>query len=156
MAENENRGPHLRTKFVFIDTQAFRRARFDWNGRSLSKLIEFAKQEQLRLLVTDVTVGEVKSQLQELLAEANSSIIKHSGILEQLGASVAIDRVWDQATALGTLAAAFEEFLKRTNAGSVPLISDVKGVVADYFARRRCRPRQARVHQGARWTMALD
>lgn len=136
MAKNENRGPHRRTKFVFIDTQAFRRARFDWNGRSLSKLVEFAKQGQLRLLVTDVTVGEVKSQIQELLAEANSSIIKHSGILEQLGASVAIDRVRDQVTALGTLEAAFDEFLKRTNAVSVPLISDVKGVLADYFARR--------------------
>lgn len=33
MPENENRGPHLRTKYVFIDTQAFRRARFDWDGR---------------------------------------------------------------------------------------------------------------------------
>jgi PIN domain len=93
MPENENRGLHLRTKLVFIDTQVFRRARFDWNGRSLSKLIEFAKQGQLRLLVTDVTIREVKSQLQELLIEANSSLIKHSGILEQLGASVAIECV---------------------------------------------------------------
>lgn len=136
MPENENRDPHLRTKFVFIDTQAFRRARFDWNGRSLSKLAEFARQGQLRLLVTDVTVREVKSQLRELLTEANSSLAKHSGILEQLGASVAVERVRDQATALGTLETAFDEFLKRTYAVSVPLISDVKGVLDDYFARR--------------------
>jgi len=136
MPENENRGPHLRTKHVFIDTQAFRKARFDWNGWSLSKLAEFAKQGQLRLLVTDVTVREVKSQLHELLTEANSSLTKHSGILEQLGASVAIDRLRDQVTALSTLEGAFDEFLKRTNAVNVPLISDIKGVLDDYFARR--------------------
>ena len=136
MPENENRGSHLRTKYVFVDTQAFRKARFDWNGRSLKKLTEFANQGQLRLLVTDVTIGEVKSQLQELLTEANSSLNKHSGILEQLGASVAVDRVRDQATALRTLEAAFDEFLKRIDAVNIPLISDVKGVLEDYFARQ--------------------
>jgi hypothetical protein len=36
MTENENRRPHLRTKCIFVDTQALRKARFDWNGRSLS------------------------------------------------------------------------------------------------------------------------
>jgi hypothetical protein len=118
MPENENGAPHLLTKFVFIDTQAFRRARADWDGRTLPKLIEFAKQGQLRLLVTDVTVREVKSQLQELLAEARSSLVKHSGVLKQLGASLAIDRVLDQATALSTLEAAFDEFLKLAKARS--------------------------------------
>src|SRR4051812_41894041 len=134
MPENDNRGPHLRTRFVFVDTEAFRRARFDWNGRSLSKLIEFAEQGRLCLLVTDVTVREVKSQLQELLTEAHSSLIKHSGILDQLGASV--DRVRDQPNALIALEAAFDEFLKRMKAVNAPLISDIKGVLDDYFARR--------------------
>lgn len=129
-------GSHLRTKYVFIDTQAFRRARFDWHGRSLSKLVEFAKKDQLRLLVTDVTIREVKSQLSELLNEANSSVTKHSGILEQLGASVAIDRLRNQAAAVKTLETAFDEFLKSTKALHAPLVSDVNGLLDDYFARR--------------------
>ena len=33
---------HLLTRYVFIDTEAFRKARFDWTGRMLSKLVEFA------------------------------------------------------------------------------------------------------------------
>ena len=136
MPESENRGPQLRTKYVFIDTQAFRKARFDWNGWSLSKLAEFAERGQLRLLVTEVTVREVKSQLDELVTEAKSSLIKHTGILEQLGASVAVDRVRDQTKALSILEAAFDQFLQRTNAVNVPLISDVKAVLDDYFARR--------------------
>jgi len=61
-------------------------------------------------LVTEVTVGEVKSQLQELVTEANSALIKHSGILEQLGASGAVERVRDQTAALSTLEAAFDQF----------------------------------------------
>jgi hypothetical protein len=87
MPNNGNVGPHLRTKHVFIDTQAFRKARFDWDGRSLSKLTEFAKQGHLRVLVTDVTIREVRSQLRDVLAEAQSAVVKHSAILAQLGAS---------------------------------------------------------------------
>jgi hypothetical protein len=136
MTDNESRRPHLRTRYVFVDTQALRKARFDWNGRSLSKLAEFAKQGQLSLLVTDITIGEVKSQLRELLAEASSSLIKHSGILEQLGASIAIERMKDQVSASSALEAAFEDFLKKTRAINVPLVSDVKSVLEDYFARR--------------------
>src|ERR1700726_289473 len=82
----ESNPAHLRTRFIFVDTQALRKARFDWNGRNLSKLAEFARQGQVRLLVTDITIGEVNSQLRELLAEASSSLIKHSRIIEQLGA----------------------------------------------------------------------
>ena len=61
---------------------------------------------------------------------------KHRGILEQLGGSDVITRLDDKTAALATLEAAFDRFLKDTNATAVPLISDVKGVLADYFARR--------------------
>ena len=136
MPENVRPGQHLRTKYVFIDTQALRKARFDWDGRSLKKLTEFAKQGQLRLLTTDVTIGEIKSQLRELLIEANSALDKHSGILRQLGASAIMDSVRDQATALRTLEAAFEEFLQQVKAINVPLIPDIRGVLDDYFTRQ--------------------
>jgi len=136
MPENENRGQHLRTQFVFIDTQAFRKARFDWSGRLLSRLVELAREGQLRLLVTDVTVREVKSQLREVLAEANASLTKHAGLLQQLGASLAVDRVRDESTALGTLEAAFDQFLQDSKAINIPSISDVTDVLDDYFAQR--------------------
>jgi hypothetical protein len=134
MAESESHGPHLRTKYVFIDTQAFRRARFDWDGRALSKLADFAKQRRLRLLVTDVVVREVKSQLLEVLTEANASLSKHGGILEQLGASIAIER--NQGVALKMLEATFDKFLQRANSINVPLTSDIKSLLDDYFDRR--------------------
>ena len=86
--------------------------------------------------MTDVTTREVRSQLRELLAEANASLSKHSGLLQQLGVSSAIDRVRDQSTALGTLEAAFDQFLQDTRAINIPLISDLTGVLDDYFAQR--------------------
>jgi hypothetical protein len=91
---------HLRTKYVFIDTQGFRKARCDWNGRLLSKVAEFAKEGQLRLLVTDVTIGEVKSQIRELVKEATDSLRKHRAILDQLAISLAIDRLGDHTAAI--------------------------------------------------------
>ncbi|BAR62034.1 hypothetical protein ABIF50_005745 [Bradyrhizobium diazoefficiens] len=132
----ENHTPHLRTKYVFVDTQALRRARFDWKGRTLSKLVEFAKNGDLRLLVTDITTGEVKSQLKELLAEAGSSLLKHSGIIEQIGGSEALCCLKNQAAALSRLEACFDEFLKDARALNVPLITDIKSVLDDYFNRR--------------------
>lgn len=136
MADGESRPTHLRTRHVFIDTQALRKARFDWTGRSLSKLTEFAKLGHLRLLVTDITIGEVRSQLRELLADATASLTKHSGILEQLGAATVVERIRDQASALNAMEAAFDEFLKAASAINVPLVSNVKPVLEDYFARR--------------------
>src|SRR5262249_61842382 len=88
MQEKENGGRHLRTPFVFIDTQAFRKARFDWSGRLLSRLVELARGGQLRLLVTDVTVREVKSQLREGLSGANNSLDQHARRIQQAGAFV--------------------------------------------------------------------
>ena len=136
MVDNDNRGTHLRTKFVFVDTQALRKARCDWAGQTFSKLAEFAARGQLSLLVTEVTIGEVKSQLAELLDEAHKAMTKHSGIIEQLGASGALDRLRDSKTALSTLEQAFDNFLQRTNAVTVPLVADIKEVLADYFGRR--------------------
>ena len=47
--------PDLQTPYVFIDTEAFVRAQYDWDGRILSKLVQFAKKRGLRLLTTDIT-----------------------------------------------------------------------------------------------------
>jgi hypothetical protein len=102
----------------------------------LSRLVELAREGQLRLLVTDVTVREVKSQLRVVLAEANASLTKHAELLQQLGASSAVDRVRDESTALGALEAAFDQFLQDSKAISIPSISNIADVLDDYFARR--------------------
>jgi len=133
---NSEPNQHLQTKYVFVDTESFRRAEFDWNGRTLSKLIEFAKQGHLQLLVTDVTVGEVKSQLREVLAEAAASMKKHKSVLQQVGALDALTKLADDNAALVALDTAFEKFLKDTGSINIPLGAEIGTLLADYFARR--------------------
>lgn len=127
---------HLLTKYVFIDTEAFRKARFDWSGRMLSKLVEFASQGHLHLLITDVTKREVRSQLREVLAEAVASVQKHEIILRQAGAGEALTTFADDNTAIPALDAAFDKFLKDAKAIDVPLSADLDALFDDYFARR--------------------
>lgn len=136
MPENNNGSTHLRTKYVFIDTQAFRKARCDWDGPFLSKLAELAKDGQLRLLVTDITKREVRSQLRELHRELKSALGKNRGIAKQLDASGLIEAVADESIALKKLEDAFDQFLQRTETILVPLIPDMASVLDDYFAQR--------------------
>jgi hypothetical protein len=125
---------HLQTKYVFVDAESFRRARFDWTGRALSKLVEFAKHGHVQLLITDVTIGEVQSQLREVLTEAVASMKKHEAVLQQIGA-LQDAKMEDDSGALA-LDAAFDKFLKDTKSINVPLSIDVGALVGDYFARR--------------------
>jgi hypothetical protein len=127
---------HLLTRYVFIDTEAFRKARFDWTGRLLSKLVEFAKQGHLHLLSTEVTKAEITSQLREVLAEAAPAVKKHDIVLQQAGAGEALAAIADANTASAALDAAFEKFLRDTKAIDVPLSADLSTLFGDYFARR--------------------
>jgi hypothetical protein len=127
---------HLQTKYVFIDTEALRRARFDWTGRTLSKLVDLAKRGHLLLLTTDVVIGEVRSQLREILSDALASIQKHETVLTQIGAAKALTSLANTDTAIAALDLAFETFLKDTKSITVPLSVDLSGLFQDYFAHR--------------------
>jgi hypothetical protein len=127
---------HLLTRYVFIDTEAFRKARFDWTGKTLSRLVEYARQGHLHLLTTEVTKGEVTSQLREVLADAAASVKKHEVVLRQAGAGEALTTIAGTDTAIAALDAAFEKFLKDTKAINVPLSADLSALLGDYFARR--------------------
>jgi hypothetical protein len=125
----------LQTEYVFIDTEALRRARFDWNGKALSKLVQFAKEGHLRLLMTDITKREVCNHLQEGLIEAANAAKKHASVLEQLEAGSIIAILSDRG-AFTKLETAFETFLKATKAIDVPTAATMDGIFSDYFARR--------------------
>jgi hypothetical protein len=127
---------HLLTRYVFIDTEAFRKARFDWSGKTLSRLVEFARQGHLHLLTTEVTKGDITSQLREVLADAAASLKKHEIVLQQAGAGEALTAIAGTDIAIAALDAAFEKFLKDTKAIDVPLSADLSALLGDYFARR--------------------
>jgi PIN domain len=126
---------HLQTKYIFVDTQSFRQARFDWNGKWLAKLVEFAKDGHLCLLTTEITKREITSQLQEVLKDAENAARKHRIVFEQLGVSEAFPKLTDP-NALKILEAEFSKFLLAVGAIEVPLVAQVGALFDDYFARR--------------------
>ena len=133
---NDDAPQHLLTKYVFIDAEAFRKAQFDWTGRTLSKLVEFAEEGHLHLLTTEVTKIEIRSQLREVLGYAAAALKKHDIVLRQVGAEAALAAIPDDNKAIASLDTAFEQFLKSTKAINVPLCADLSALFSDYFARR--------------------
>jgi hypothetical protein len=125
----------LETPYVFIDTQAFRRAHFDWCGVTLSKLVELVKDGHIVLVTTRITKREVVAQLQEMLLEARAALVKHSSILSQLSASDAVAKANDDRASMA-LQSKFEEFLVAARANEIPTISDVAPILDDYFDRK--------------------
>ena len=125
----------LQTPYVFIDTEGFIRAQYDWDGRILSKLVEFAKQGNLRLLTTDITKREVYVHLREHLIEATNAVKKYRIVLGQVQNSDIIATLSD-AEAFTKLKQSFEPFLCATQAIDVPTAISLEDLFADYFALR--------------------
>ncbi len=131
----ENADQELQTQYVFIDTEAFIRARFDWNGRVLSRLVRFAEEGHLRLLTTEITKREVNNHIQEALADAINATTRHATVLRQLGADHVLTVLTDSG-AITALENAFERFLKAMKAIDVPVTATIDALFSDYFARR--------------------
>jgi hypothetical protein len=123
----------LKTHYAFLDTQAYSEHRFDWSGKAMEKLAEFAKSGVLKLLTTEVTKREVRSQLSELVAELQDRIQKSRPILQQLGL---VHSIADANAATESLFERFEDFLKRSRAKTLPIPSDATSTLNDYFDRR--------------------
>lgn len=126
---------HLETKYVFIDTESFRREKLDWKGKRLSKLLGLATEGHLTLLTTNITKREIKAQIRELLQQAEKAINRNRVVLEQLGHAEVAAVVTD-ASAAGKLEAAFDKFLVDAKAIEVPVIVTVEELFNDYFAHR--------------------
>ena len=51
---------HLETEYVFIDTEAYVREKFNWQSRSFARIKELAESNQMRVLITSVTRGSAQ------------------------------------------------------------------------------------------------
>jgi hypothetical protein len=120
---------YLETEYVFVDTEAYVREKFDWKSKTFSRLEDLAKKRQIRLLTTSITNREVQRKINEALIFAQSALKKHEVLLEQLAIPIknasgdAEERVLNQ----------FEEFLKRVKASEVPLTNNLEKLFSDYF-----------------------
>jgi hypothetical protein len=120
---------HLETKFVFLDTEAFVREKFDWNSRSFVRLKELAKSHHVRIVTTSITKNEVRRKIGEILGYAANALNKYDVPLGQLGIPTKLDTT----VGLVKLETLFEDFLTEVRAIEIPLDTDLEVLFRDYF-----------------------
>ena len=104
---------HLKTEFVFIDTQAYVANAFDWHGSHLAKLAELTHDGTVKLLITSVTRREVHRKIEESIDRALERIWKSRTALRNAGLNV--DILNDRNKMLSNALREFESFLDRAH-----------------------------------------
>jgi hypothetical protein len=66
----------LKTRHVFLDTEAYRRNGHNLNAKVLQSLLRYIKDDACTLHITDITKSEIKAQIRELAGEIASTVNK--------------------------------------------------------------------------------
>ncbi|SFO81469.1 hypothetical protein SAMN05216330_104786 [Bradyrhizobium sp. Ghvi] len=125
----------LETEFIFLDTEAFVREKYDWQSRSFARLKELIASSHVRILTTNITRREVSRKLIEHYGNANAAFKKYETLVNQLDGNECLNRLLDP-QASERLDAQFRAFMHELRAIEVPLVIDLNSVFDDYFSRR--------------------
>jgi hypothetical protein len=121
----------LATRYVFVDTQAYVAAAFDWTGPHLGKLANLCRDGTLKLLTSSITRREINRKIEERLDEAIAQAQKHRAALANGGLDLELLR--DRQQLLAASLKCFEVFLREAKAIEVPLDVSLDTVLDDYF-----------------------
>lgn len=125
---------HLLSEFVFLDTEAYIRCRFDFANGHLGKLAQFGRAGLIRVLITEVTRREVLKHLHAHVRGVLEAARKNHHILVQAGMQAeALPSAQD---AIRNSEAAFDRFRVATRSTTVPLKANLDSIIDDYFGRR--------------------
>ena len=123
---------HLLSEYVFIDSEAYFRCRFDFSNGHLGKLAELAKAGMVSILITEITRREVCRHIEKRVQEVFEATRRDRHILQQAG--VVLDALPNFEVAMKNSLSAFTEFLSVARAVTVPLSADLSLLVDDYFS----------------------
>lgn len=126
--------PRLISPWVFVDTQAFIKQRFDWHGPVMEGLARIAKGGQIHLLTTSITKREVLDHIDEEVEKLAPTVKKNAGLLRAAG--VDTSNLGSTDSWKISARAAFDNFLVETHARELPLSADVQGLFDAYFDRQ--------------------
>src|SRR5271167_3154776 len=91
----------LRASHVYLDASVYRALQFDWGGRWLRALADLAHRGLIRVVVTEITLREVKSLMREMWSDANKSMQRFAVVLGQLGFGDAVSAMADEEACTG-------------------------------------------------------
>jgi hypothetical protein len=129
----------LKTRTVFLDTQAFCRQHLRFDQGAIRRLRELCRSRMLNLVVTEVVDGEVRAKLKERVEEAFRSLQRYQKDLSHLAASPseAVQRTLCPLSSEDLLAqdiALWDAFLIETNATVVAALHvSVPSLLSLYF-----------------------
>ena len=125
---------HLLAENVFLDTEVFIRARFDFAEGQLARLSKLAQTGRLRLLTTSITRREVARHLEKRVRESIDATRRELPLLRQSGVEISPIPSVDEAIAQALRS--FDEFLKRSHVVEVALQADLEQLFERYFSQK--------------------
>jgi hypothetical protein len=131
-----NEEQRLRASHVYLDASVYRALQFDWAGRWLSALADLARRGLVRVVVTEITLREVKSLMREMWSEANKSMQRGAVVLGQLGFADAVAAVADEEACVARMQEAFEKWLRRCSVWTCKYDANLPAIMDDYFGGR--------------------
>ncbi|WP_299787515.1 PIN domain-containing protein [uncultured Shewanella sp.] len=121
----------LESRLVFVDTSAYESKNYQFSEHALGKLCDFLESERLHLLITQITINEIKAHLLEKSEESARAIkkIQKDAMFLRNTPELACHGVFEKVKADDIYNIAlekFEGFLEKSSAEVV----DIKGVDA--------------------------
>jgi len=121
----------LESRLVFIDTSAYESKNYQFNEHALGKLCDFLEYERLHLLITQITINEIKAHLllkSEESARAIKKIQKDAMFLRN-APTLACHGIFEKVKAEDIYKIALESFEKFLDKSSAEIV-DIKNVDA--------------------------
>jgi hypothetical protein len=106
------------TEAVFLDTQVFETASFNLGSTTFAAFTKHLETGRLRLITTDVTVGEIRARIEKTVAvevSAHRQFRNRARVLRSctLPAVVLALAQFDEGAIITNLRTTFDEFLKQ-------------------------------------------
>jgi hypothetical protein len=128
---------------VFLDTQVYERVGFQYDSKPFRALSELITKERLKLLATDIVVGEVEKHIDVRVRQAFNAHKEFADgkgrILKGSGVPGVADRVqwFERDAVIADLTKQFHDFLDKHKAETVD-VDDVSidELLADYFGKK--------------------
>ena len=129
--------PHLATKFLFLDTQAYEAVNFGFRSKAFIELIRHIEAGRLSLVLTTITKAEVEARIRARILEATLPLEKFRNKARSLRYLKQFERSFepfDPSVCAAEIIRDFDDFLRETNASVIDLgLVNSEEVFIEYF-----------------------
>ncbi|MDT3334138.1 PIN domain-containing protein [Shewanella sp. SP1S1-7] len=128
----------LESRLVFVDTSAYERKNYQFNEHALGKLCDFLESDRLHLLITQITINEIKAHLLQKSEESAKAIkkIQYDAMFLRNTPELACHGIFEKVKPediYKIVLGRFEDFLNKSSAEIVDIKSVDSSIVFDKY-----------------------